>query len=255
MSPIEKPEPLLRVDGLTKRFGGITASDSISLDVRAGEIHAVIGPNGAGKTTLIGLLCGELRPAAGHVYFAGREITALSVSRRARLGLVRSFQIPSILPNLTVTENVALAVQTTLGHGYHFWADAGRDEALLQPARAAIAELALDGRSNVVAAALSHGEQRQLELAMVLAAKPRLLLLDEPLAGMGAEESAFVATLLGRLKGRIGMLLVEHDMEAVFALADRITVLVYGRVIAVGDAASIRANPEVQHAYLGEEHA
>jgi branched-chain amino acid transport system ATP-binding protein len=246
---------MLQVSGLTKRFGGILASDNIALDVRKGELHAIIGPNGAGKTTLIGQLTGELRPNAGEVRFDGIDITALPTYRRSLLGLARSFQITSIFLDFTAIENVALAVQAHAGSSFSFWADARREAALREPALAALARVGLEHRANVVASAMSHGEHRQLELAMALAGKPKMLLLDEPMAGMGPDESARMVKLLQALKGELTILLIEHDMEAVFALADRISVLVYGRVIATGAPAEIRANQQVRDAYLGEQEA
>ncbi|HXP30315.1 MAG TPA: ABC transporter ATP-binding protein [Stellaceae bacterium] len=248
-------EALLAVEGLTKRFGGLAATDRASLQVEEGTIHALIGPNGAGKSTLIAEIAGEIEPDAGRIRFAGQDITALPVAQRVKRGLVRSYQITSIFPGLSALGNVAIAVQATQGNSYRFWSRARRDPRLLDPARALLEEFGLGPRAAIRAADLAHGEQRQLELAMALATGPRLLLLDEPMAGMGAEESAAIVEALGRLKGRITMLLVEHDMDAVFALANRITVMVYGRPIASGDAAAIRANPEVRAAYLGEGDA
>jgi branched-chain amino acid transport system ATP-binding protein len=249
------PEPLLRISGLAKRFGGIAAADEISIEIAEGELHAVIGPNGAGKTTLIAQLTGEIRPDAGSIEFAGRDIAALPVYRRSALGLARSFQITSVFADFSALDNVALAVQAQAGHSFRFWADARRDPALREPALAALARVGLAERAEVLAARLSHGEQRQLEIAMALATRPRMLLLDEPMAGMGVRESARMVALLGELKRELTILLVEHDMEAVFALADRITVLVYGRVIASGTPAAVRADREVRRAYLGEEAA
>jgi branched-chain amino acid transport system ATP-binding protein len=248
-------DTLLQVAGLSKRFGGIVASDDISLDVRVGELHAIIGPNGAGKTTLIGQLTGLLKPDAGTVHFAGEDISSRPAYARSLLGLARSFQITSLFLDHTVLDNVALAVQAHAGQSFSFWKDARREAALREPARAALARVGLTARADEPAAALSHGEHRQLELAMALAGKPRMLLLDEPMAGMGADESVRMVTLLRELKREVAILLIEHDMEAVFALADRITVLVYGRVIASGAPADIRANTEVRDAYLGEQEA
>jgi branched-chain amino acid transport system ATP-binding protein len=244
-------ESLLRIAGLAKQFGGITASDDITLTVSAGELHAIIGPNGAGKTTLIGELAGEIAPDGGRVFFEGRDITGLRPDQRAALGLARSFQITSLFLDFSALDNVALAVQAQAGHSFRFWRDARRDPALREPARAALAQVGLDARADVVASELSHGEHRLLELAMALAAKPRLLLLDEPMAGLGPQESARVVAMLRGLKGSLGILLIEHDMEAVFALADRITVLSYGRVIASDAPDAIRADAEVRKAYLG----
>ena len=246
-------DALLQIEGLTKRFGGIVASDNILLDVRRGELHAIIGPNGAGKTTLIGQLTGELTPNAGRIQFDGRDITGLKVYERSQLGLARSFQITSLFPDFTALDNVALAVQAHAGHSFHFWRDARSEPALREPGRAALKRVGLEHRADVVVSNLSHGEHRQIELAMALATKPRMLLLDEPMAGLGPEESARMVKTLRELKQELTILLIEHDMEAVFALADRITVLVYGRVIASGAPAAIRANAEVRQAYLGDQ--
>jgi branched-chain amino acid transport system ATP-binding protein len=246
------PEALLEVDGLTKRFGGVVASAAIALAVRQGELHAVIGPNGAGKTTLIGQLAGEITPDAGMIRFAGRDITALPVWRRSRLGLARSFQITSLFADFTVLDNVALAVQAHVGHSFRFWDKARCEPELRGPAHAALARVGLGTRAEAIVASLSHGEHRLLEIAVALATRPRMLLLDEPMAGMGPEESARMVAMLRELKRDLTILLIEHDMEAVFALADRITVLVYGGVIATGEPEAIRANAEVRQAYLGD---
>jgi len=244
---------MLEVTGLTKSFGALRASDGIDFDVREGETHAVIGPNGAGKTTFISQLAGNLRPDAGRIVFAGEDITALPAPRRARKGLARSFQITSIYREFTVLENVAIAVQACAGHSFRFWRRAFSDAALVSPASAILEEVGLGQRASVIAANLSHGEQRQLEVAMALATRPRLLLLDEPMAGMGIEESQRMIELLQKLKKTKTIILVEHDMDAVFRLADRISVLVYGRVIATGAPEQIRMNEEVRKAYLGED--
>ena len=246
-------EPLLSATGLIKRFGGLIATDNVSIDVRPGEIHALIGPNGAGKTTLVSQLTGNMRPDSGTIHFAGHDITHLPMHARVRLGLARSFQITSVLREFTALDNVALAVQAHAGHSFRFLADVRRDQSLREPAQRGLEEVGLAERANTPAANLSHGEQRQLEIAMALAGDPRLLLLDEPMAGMGGEESQRMIGLLGALKQRHTMILVEHDMDAVFRLADRISVLVYGRLIATGAPAEIRANPEVRSAYLGED--
>jgi len=246
-------EPLLQIERLTKRFGGVIASDAITLDIPRGEFHAIIGPNGAGKTTLIGLLTGEIAPHGGAIRFDGDDITALSADRRSHLGLARSFQITSLFLDFAAIDNVALAVQAHAGHSFRLWRDARRQPALREPARAALERVGIGDRAEVLAASLSHGEQRQLEIAMAIATRPRMLLLDEPMAGMGPDESTRLVTLLRELKREVAILLVEHDMEAVFALADRITVLVYGRVVASGPPGAIRADPEVRRAYLGEE--
>ena len=246
-------DALLTIAGLTKRFGGVTASDGIELAVPSGELHAIIGPNGAGKTTLIGQLTGEIAPDAGRIHFAGHDITALPVHQRSRRGLARSFQITSLFNDFTALDNVALAVQAHTGHSFHFWRDARGDAALREPARVTLARVGLAGRENVIVSSMSHGEHRQLEIAMALATAPRMLLLDEPMAGMGPEESVRMIALLRELKRDMTILLIEHDMDAVFALADRISVLVYGRVIASGEPAAIRANADVRKAYLGEQ--
>ena len=248
-------EPLLKIEGVTKRFGGVVASDGITLGVPKGELHAIIGPNGAGKTTLIGQLTGEVLPDAGHIRFGDRDITGLATYQRSMLGLARSFQITSLFLDFTALDNVALAVQAHAGHSFRFWRDARQEKELREPARAALARVGLGERADVIVANMSHGEHRQLEIAMALATKPRMLLLDEPMAGMGPEESVRMVETLKDLKRELTILLIEHDMEAVFALADRITVLVYGRVIASGSPEAIRASAEVRQAYLGEQEA
>jgi len=246
-------DPLLQIRDLTKRFGGVLASDRISLEVPVGELHAIIGPNGAGKSTLIGQLAGEVSPDEGRIFFNGREITRLRTDRRSALGLARSFQITSLFLDFTVLDNVALAVQAHAGHSFRFWRPA-RDEAELRmPAHAALARVGLESRADVFCAHLSHGEHRQLEIAMALATAPRMLLLDEPMAGMGPDESARMIALLGELKREQTILLIEHDMDAVFRLADRITVLVDGRVLASGAPDDVRANADVRRAYLGDQ--
>jgi len=246
-------EPLLEVRGLRKRFGGLVATDGVDLDVAEGETLAVIGPNGAGKTTLIGQLSGDLKPDAGTIEFAGADVTALPASARSHRGLARSFQITSIFREFSTLDNVALAVQAHAGHSFRFWRPARAEAALREPARAILEQVGLGARGDVPAGTLAHGEQRQLEIAMALATRPRLLLLDEPVAGMGLDESARMVQLLRTLRGRHTIVLVEHDMDVVWALADRISVMVYGRVIATGSPEAIRANPEVRRAYLGEE--
>jgi branched-chain amino acid transport system ATP-binding protein len=248
-------EPLLVTDRLVKRFGGLIATDNVSIDVKHGEIHALIGPNGAGKTTLVSQLTGGLAPDSGTIRFLGRDVTRLPVHARVRLGLARSFQITSVLRDFSSVENVALAQQAHRGHSFRFLADVRRDTARTEAARRGLAAVGLEARAETPASALSHGEQRQLEIAMALAGEPRLLLLDEPMAGMGLEESQRMVGLLQGLKQRCGMLLIEHDMDAVFALADRITVLVYGRVLFTGAPDEVRSHPEVRQAYLGEEAA
>jgi len=246
-------EPLLQITGLTRRFGGVLAADAIALDILPGEVNAVIGPNRAGKTTLISLITGEISPQGGTVRFNGIDITRLPVYRRNHLGLARSFQITSLFADLTALENVALAVQAHRGHSFRFWRDARREDELRKPALAALGRVGLADRAAVRVARLSHGENRQLEIAMALATEPRLLLLDEPMAGMGPDESVQMVQMLRQIKGSLAILLIEHDMDAVFALADRLTVLVYGQIIASGDPAVVRADPAVRKAYLGDK--
>jgi branched-chain amino acid transport system ATP-binding protein len=247
-------DTLLSVENLVRRFGGILATDNLSLDVARGELHAIIGPNGAGKTTLISQLTGQLLPNSGTIHFAGQDITHLPAFRRSTLGLARSFQITSLLPDFTACDNVALAAQAHDGHSFRFWGNARKESRLRDAAHAALRRVGLDHRADVVVSQLSHGEQRELELAVALATRPQLLLLDEPMAGLGTTESARMVKLLRELRKEVTIVLVEHDMQAVFALADRITVLVYGRVIASGVPAAIRSNEEVKRAYLGDQH-
>ena len=245
--------PLLQIAGLQKNFGALKASHNVHLDILPGEIHAVIGPNGAGKTTLVAQICGQLEPDAGTIHFDGQDITALPQEQRPALGLVRSFQITSIFPDFTALENVMMAVQIHAGHSFHFFVDAERDATLTEPAHEFLSVVGLGESAGSQAYALSHGQQRRLELAMALALRPKLLVLDEPMAGMGTEETADVIALLGQLKENVTMVLVEHDMDAVFALADRISVLVYGQIIATGSPDEIRNNAQVREAYLGDE--
>jgi branched-chain amino acid transport system ATP-binding protein len=244
---------MLEITSLTKNFGALRATDGVTLKVEEGETHAIIGPNGAGKTTLISQLAGDLRPDAGTIRFAGEDVTALPAPRRARRGLARSFQITSVYRDFTALQNVALAVQAHSGHSFRFWRPAFADASLTSSAKRILAEVGLEKRMHVVAANLAHGEQRQLEVAMALATRPRLLLLDEPMAGMGTEESQRMIAFLSTLKRKQTIILVEHDMDAVFRLADRISVLVYGRVIATDVPQRIKANEEVRRAYLGED--
>jgi branched-chain amino acid transport system ATP-binding protein len=248
-------DPLLRVEKLVRRFGGIVATDNVSLDVASGELHAIIGPNGAGKTTLISQLTGQLLPHSGSIRLAGADITRVPAYRRSALGLARSFQITSLLLDFTALDNVALAAQAHDGHSFHFWSNARKESQLRNAALAALVRVGLGNRAETPVSELSHGEQRELELAVALATKPQLLLLDEPMAGLGITESARMVKLLQELRREVTIVLVEHDMDAVFALADRITVLVYGRVIASDVPAAIRGNEEVRRAYLGELHA
>jgi branched-chain amino acid transport system ATP-binding protein len=244
---------MLLINALHKNFGGLIVTDGITLDIGQGELHAVIGPNGAGKTTLINQISGLIAPTAGTINFNGVDITDMPADQRAALGLARSFQITSVLPGFSALENVALAVQAHAGTSYRFFGRVDRDQAINDTANAALAEVGLAERGPIVAAHLSHGEKRALELAIALAMGPKLLLLDEPMAGTGREESERLIDVLRRLKGRFAMLLVEHDMNAVFALADRISVLTYGRILASGAPDAVRADPQVVAAYLGEE--
>jgi branched-chain amino acid transport system ATP-binding protein len=246
-------EPVLRIEALQKNFGGLVVTRDLTLEIAAGELHAVIGPNGAGKTTLINQVSGLIAPDSGRIVFAGRDVTALSAPGRATLGLARSFQITSILPAFSVIENVALAVQARLGSSFRFFGRANAEEALNKPAMAALREVDLADRADVPAGHLSHGEKRALELAIALAMEPKLLLLDEPMAGAGREESKRLIAVLSRFKRRFPMLLVEHDMTAVFALADRISVLIYGQILASGPPDAVRTDPQVIAAYLGDE--
>jgi branched-chain amino acid transport system ATP-binding protein len=249
------PRDLLSVQGLVKRFGGLTATDRLDLDVREGELHALIGPNGAGKTTLISQLSGELLPTAGRILFDGHDVTRQPVHRRALAGIARSYQITSVFADFTALQNVMLAVQARSGASFGSWRPVLDDAALVEPARQALAEAGLAEQAHLPVAALDYGARRQLEIAMALAMQPKLLLLDEPMAGMGPAESKAVLALLQRLKGRYTIVLVEHDMNAIFALADRISVLVYGHRIACGTPQQIRADADVRAAYLGDEEA
>jgi branched-chain amino acid transport system ATP-binding protein len=251
---VDEPD-LLRVEGLCKSFGGVVATDHLSLSVRAAEAHAVIGPNGAGKTTLLAQLAGELRPSAGRIFFDGREVTGLPPHERVRSGIARSFQITNLLGSFSARDNVQVALRPRLGHSFVFFRDAASDPDLNRRAEALLGEVGLGDRADVPAGELAHGEKRQLELAMALASEPQLLLLDEPMAGVGHGESGRMVELLLRLKGGRAMLLVEHDMDAVFRIADRITVMVGGRAIASGEPEAIRADPKVRRAYLGESAA
>lgn len=248
-------DPVLAVEGLCKQYGALRVTEDVGFTVEPGELHAVIGPNGAGKTTLIGQLAGTVRPDRGRIRLKGRDVTRVPTPDRVRMGLARSFQITAVLPRFSVLQNVALAVQARSGSSFRFWRNASSERALNDPARALIARFGLAARAHVEAGLLSHGEKRQLELAVALATDPDLLLLDEPLAGTGHEEAARIIAILHELKGSLAILLVEHDMEAVFALADRVSVLVYGRMVATGTPAAIRADPVVRAAYLGEEAA
>lgn len=245
---------ILRTEGLVKRFGGVLVTDQVSLDIAEGELHAIIGPNGAGKTTLINQLSGEMASNEGKVWFNGADVTGEPIHARARRGLLRSYQITSVFDDFTVRENAALAALGAREHGWRFLQPMLSRGAAVRAADEALVDCGLAARADVLAADLAYGERRQLEMAMALAAQPKFLLLDEPMAGMSVQESGAVVAMLKRLKGKYSILLIEHDMEAVFALADRITVLVYGKVMFTGTPAEIRAHPEVRAVYLGEEH-
>ena len=248
-------DPVLSLEGVSKSFGALRATDQVSLTLQRGEIHALIGPNGAGKSTLMGLISGTLVPDAGRISLGGRDITALSMPQRARAGLGRSFQVSSLIAEYSALRNVLLALQAHDGHSFRFLRPVMRDHALIARAQAILARVGLAARASVEAGALSHGERRLLEIAMALALQPRCFLFDEPMAGLGAEGTARLVAFLRGLKSEAPILLVEHDMDAVFRLADRISVLVYGRIIATGTAAEIRANADVRAIYLGEEVA
>lgn len=248
-------DALLRVERLLKHFGGVIATDHVDLSIAPGEIHALIGPNGAGKTTLIHQLSGALRADGGRIFFDGRDITRVSLHERVHFGVARSYQITSIFRGSTVVHNLALAVLARTGSSLRFWRPLAKEDPLFEEARALAGQIGLGGRENMVAGQLAHGEQRQLEVGLALATGARLLLLDEPMAGLGPQESQRMVALLAKLKGTITLLLVEHDMDAVFRLADRISVLDSGRIIATGAPEAIRNNAEVKRAYLGEEAA
>jgi branched-chain amino acid transport system ATP-binding protein len=243
--------PVLRLERLSKSFGALRATDGIDLDILPGETHAIIGPNGAGKTTLIHQVSGVLASDSGRILFDGRDVTHMAMPARAHLGLARSFQITHVLPRFSALENVALAVQARSGSSFHFWQPVAREELLNAPALEALAVVDLTARAHTPAGALSHGEKRRLELAIALAQAPRLLLLDEPMAGAGAQETHRLIATLRTVKRATTMVLVEHDMQAVFALADRISVLVEGRILATGTPQDVRADPAVRAAYLG----
>jgi branched-chain amino acid transport system ATP-binding protein len=253
MTEVSGADPILEVDGLTKSFGALRATDGVSLAVYPQQIHAQIGPNGAGKTTLLAQIAGELAPDAGTIRFLGRDIRPLSVAKRAHMGLARTFQISSLAPAFSALRNVMLAVQAKQGSSFRFFAPVRTDRRLIEPAMAALERVGLAARAKERVGALSHGERRQVELAVALALRPRLLLLDEPMAGLGIEDTRRMTEVLAGLRAETAMLLIEHDMDAVFALADQISVLVYGRVIATGTPDQIRASAAVREAYLGDE--
>jgi branched-chain amino acid transport system ATP-binding protein len=248
-------EPILALDHLRKAYGALVVTDNVSLAINPGELHAIIGPNGAGKTTLIHQISGLAPSDSGRILLGGTDITRLSMPARVKMGLARSFQITSILPGFSVRDNVAMAVQARSGSSFRFFRDASRERALNEAADEILASVGLLNRAPLRAGLLSHGEKRQLELAVALATEPRVLLLDEPLAGTGKEESEAIVAMLLKLKARYTIVLIEHDMDAVFALADRVTVLVYGQVIASGKPSDVRADPAVRAAYLGDEEA
>ncbi|MBP1843142.1 branched-chain amino acid transport system ATP-binding protein [Rhizobium petrolearium] len=245
-------EPVLEIFDLVKNFGALRATDGVTLDLRPGEIHALIGPNGAGKSTLIHQICGTLRQDSGTIRFAGQDIGGLGVAGRARLGLGRTFQVSSLAPEFSALRNVMLAVQAREGTSFRFLKPVMRDGSLIDAAMAMLERVGLTARARIPAAELSHGERRQLEIAMALALRSRAFLLDEPMAGMGPEGSKSLTRFLDTLRQEAPILLVEHDMDAVFALADRISVLVYGRIIATGTVEEIRRDPAVRTAYLGD---
>ena len=243
---------MLDLSGVSKRFGGVVATDGVTLDVKPGEVHALIGPNGAGKTTLVAQIAGDLASDGGTIVFEGRDVTREPQHERVRAGLARSYQITSLFGRFSVLDNLALAVQARSGSSFSFWRPVAAESALADEARAIAAEIGLSAREAAAAGTLAHGEQRALEVGLALATRPKLVLLDEPMAGMGPEESRAMIALIERVRSRAAVLLVEHDMDAVFRLADRISVLVSGRVIASGAPEAIREHPEVRKAYLGE---
>lgn len=244
-------DTILKINGLHKHFDGITATDNVNLVVKTGHIHAIIGPNGAGKTTLISQLSGQIKPDSGDIEFNGQQIIKYNMAQRAHLGLARSFQITHIITPMTLLENVMLAIQSTRGHSYRFWSPIRQNQSMITAAMASLAEVGLADRASQIAAHVSHGEQRQLEIAMVLAMKPRLLLLDEPMAGMGKEETTLIIDKLQQIRGVITILLIEHDMNVVFSLADQLSVMVNGQIIATDTVPNIRNNSAAQQAYLG----
>ncbi|MDF1791790.1 MAG: ABC transporter ATP-binding protein [Thalassobaculaceae bacterium] len=246
-------DPILELSGLRKSYGALTVTDDVDLAVKEGGIHAIIGPNGAGKTTLINQIGGQLAPDNGHIFLEGRDITTMAIHGRSHLGLARSFQITNVLPGFSTLDNVAVAAQAHAGHSFRFFRPVASEVTLTERAMTCLETVGLAERAAIRAGALSHGEKRALEIAMALATDPKVLLLDEPMAGTTHEETTRLTETLENLRGRFTILLVEHDMTAVFALADTISVLVYGRIIAEGAPSAIRADPEVRSAYLGDE--
>jgi branched-chain amino acid transport system ATP-binding protein len=246
---------VLQLRKVCKRFGGVVAVDGVDLDVAAGEVHALIGPNGAGKTTLVGQISGSVAIDAGEIFFLKRNITRSAQHERVRAGLARSYQITSIFRRFSVLDNLALAVQARSGSSFSFWRPLRAERELFDEARAIAAQVGLSRKLDFSGSSLAHGEQRALEVGLALATRPRLVLLDEPMAGMGPEDAGRTIELIGRIRERATVLLVEHDMDAVFRLADRISVMVNGRLIATGAPEKIRMNDEVRKAYLGDEVA
>ena len=247
------PLPVLNAEDLSKSFGAVQATIDVSLDLLPGEVHALIGPNGAGKTTFLGQLTGQLRPDRGRVRLEGRDVTRLGLPQRAELGIARSFQIPKLCSDFTALENAQVAIQAAAGHHFRFFRRADRDPVLRDGAHAVLYRVGLLDHAHVRAAELAHGQRRQLELALALATEPKALLLDEPMAGLGPAETEAMTELVRGLRGGPAILLVEHDMDVVFALADRISVLVYGRLLTTGTPEAIRADERVQAAYLRED--
>jgi branched-chain amino acid transport system ATP-binding protein len=246
---------VLQLRDVSKRFGGVVATDKVTIDVAQGEVHALIGPNGAGKTTLIGQISGSLGVDSGTIRFLDADVTRLKQHERVKAGLARSYQITSIFKRFSVLDNLALAVQARSGSSFSFWHPVAKEAGLFDEARTIADQMGLSEKTGALAATLAHGEQRALEVGLALATRPKLVLLDEPMAGMGPEESQRMIALIGRIRSNVTVLLVEHDMDAVFRLADRLTVLVNGRVIASGKPDHIRSHPEVRRAYLGDEVA
>lgn len=246
---------ILRTEKLCKYYAGLRANHEIDLELKEGEIHALIGPNGAGKTTTVAQLSGELQPTSGRIFLQDTEISKLSTHQRALVGVARSFQVNSVFDEMTVLDNFGLAVQAHRGHSYRFWSPIRKHRSINQAALQLARQFGLDQALDTIAGTLAHGEKRQLEVGLTLAGNPRVLLLDEPMAGIGSGGSKQLTELLDELRGRFSILLVEHDMDAVFALADRVSVLVYGEIIATGSVDEIRSDQRVQQAYLGDSDA
>lgn len=245
--------PILSIQKLSKKFGAVIANEDVSIDLYQGEIHGLIGPNGAGKSTLIKQISGEISQDSGKIILEENEISNHPVFERAKMGLARSFQVSSVIPNFTVLENVILAIQGNLGQTFKFWKPVSKNQELINVAQVYLDQVDMKTRMSVLASELSHGERRKLEISMALALEPKVFLLDEPMAGLGAAGSKVMTKQLAKLKNRAPILLIEHDMDAIFALADRISVLVYGRIIASGTVDEIRSNADVREAYLGSD--